>query len=295
MASELDPRILRIGIEVAGKIQTYDGLAVTASGCKYANANENECEVKIVNLARSTRDYLMTETSPFNSKGTRKRLIVEAGRRSYGASTVFVGDITMACITQPPDIGITLKAATGSFEKGNVVQRSQPGLCSLRSIAAQVAKDCGLSLNFQCADKQIANYSFTGGALRQVDQLGSAGAINAYVDDGALVLKPYGAPLAGPVRVLNKETGLIGIPEYTERGIKVKMLYDNQTKVGSGLEVQSELNPGTNGTFTVYKLGFELASHDTPFYLIAEATRNDGAAPGKLTKVAKVVNTTKKK
>lgn len=293
MQAELDPRIVRVGIEVAGKLQTYDGLAVVATGCKYANPLENECEVKITNLARATRDYILTEASPFNASKARKRLIVEAGRRSFGVSTVFEGDITSAIASQPPDITLTLKAATGNYSKGNVIQRTQPGLCSFRQIAAQVAKDLGLSLNFQCADKQIANYAFTGGALRQVDQLAACGGVNAYVDDRVLVLKTYGAPLAGSTRILNLETGMIGAPEFTERGVKVKMLYDNQTKLGSGLQIESVLNPGVNGTYTVYKLGFELASRDTPFYLVAEAVRIDGRVPGKQAKVSKL--TTKKK
>jgi hypothetical protein len=272
-AQELDPRIVRVSLEIGGQLKTYDGLHVVVSGCKYANANQNECEVKIANLAAATRDYLITEASPFNKSGQRKRLIVEAGRKSYGTSTVFVGDVVSAAASQPPDIVLTLKAATGDYDKGLVIQRSQPGLCSLRQIAGQVASDLGLSLDFQCRDKQIGNYTFTGGALRQVDQLGSYGRINAYVDDGVLILKDYGVPLTGSTRRLDLETGMIGVPEFTERGIKVKMLYDNQTKLGSGLEIRSRINPAANGNYTVYKLGFELASRDTPFYLIAEAQR----------------------
>ncbi len=273
MAAELDPRIVRVGIEIAGRLQTYDGLAVVATGTKYANANQNECEVKITNLAAATRDYIITEASPFNKSGQRKRLIVEAGRQSYGVSTVFVGDIVAANVGQPPDIVVCLKAETGSYDKGNVIQRSQSGVCSLRQIAAQVAKDLALSLNFQCDEKQIANYTFTGGALRQVDQLGRYGRVNAYIDDGALILKNYGKALAGPTRLVDIESGMIGAPEFTERGVRVKMLYDNQTTLGSGLRVRSAINPAANGDYTVYKLGFELANRDTPFYLVAEAQR----------------------
>lgn len=269
----LDDRIVRVSLEIDGQLQTYDGLAITATGTKYANANQNDCEVKITNLAKATRDYIITQASPFNKNRTRKRLILEAGRKSYGTSTLFVGDVCSAVATQPPDITLTLKCATGEFSKGDVVQRSQPGQAALSQIAAQVAADLGLSLDFQCDDRRIANYSFTGGALRQVDQLGTCGRVNAYVDDGALILKNYGAPLANSTRVLNAETGMIGIPEFTERGIKVKMLYDNTTKLGTGLDVRSVINPAANGLYAVYKLGFEVASRDTPFYLTAEASR----------------------
>lgn len=143
----------------------------------------------------------------------------------------------------------------------------------MRHIAGQVAGDLGLSLQFEATDKNVANYSFTGGALRQVDAIGQHGAVNAYVDDGSLIVKDYGQPLRGTVRQLDLATGLIGIPEFTERGLKVQMLFDRLVKLGSGINVQSVINPAANGTYSVYKLGFDLANRDTPFYLILEMVR----------------------
>lgn len=270
---ELDPRLLRIGIEINGQLKTYEGLEMTASGTKYANANQNECEVKISNLDKATRDFLLTETSPFNKNKRRKLLTVEAGRVSTGYALVFAGDITNAVGAQPPDITLTLKAATGDHAKGDIFATSQPGVTPLRNIAARVAQDLGLSLIFQAKPKQIANYSFTGSKLKQVEQLGAMGRVNAYVDDQALVVKDFNAPLAGRTRAVNLDTGMIGIPEFTEQGLKVKMLFDNQTVLGGGLDVTSKLNPAANGLYSVFKLGFELASRDAPFYYIAECTR----------------------
>jgi hypothetical protein len=275
--AELDPRLLRIGIEINGELKSYEGLAMSASGTKYANANQNECEIKITNLDKATRDYLLTETSPFNKNKKKKVVTVEAGRVSTGYALVFVGDITSAVGAQPPDITMTIKAATGDYSKGVIIARSQPGVTPLRNIATRIAQDLGLALDFQAKPKQISNYSFTGGALKQVEQLGAMGRVNAYVDDTTLVVKDYNAALTRRVRVLNLDTGMIGIPEFTEQGIKVKMLFENQTVLGGGLDVSSKLNPAANGLYTVYKLSFELASRDTPWYYIAEATRSPGA------------------
>ncbi len=275
--AELDPRLLRIGIEVAGRLKLYEGLAMTASGTKYANANQNECEVKIINLDRFTHDYLLTETSPFNKNKKRKILTVEAGRVSTGYALVFQGDITSAVGAQPPDITMTLKAATGDHAKGTIIATSQPGVTPLRNIAAKVAQDMGLNLNFEAKPKQISNYSFTGSVVKQVEQLGNLGRVNAFIDDGVLVVKDFNAALTRRVRALNIDSGMIGIPEFTEQGIKVKMLFDNQTVLGGGLFIDSLLNPAANGLYSIFKLGFELASRDTPFYYIAEATRSPGA------------------
>lgn len=271
--SELDPRLLRIGIEINGQLKLYEGLAISASGVKFANANQNECEVKITNLDEATRNYLLTETSPFNKNKRRKLLTVEAGRVSTGYSLVFAGDITNAVGGQPPDITVTIKAATGDYAKGVIIASSQPGTAPLENIARRVAQDLGVSLRFEATPKQIANYTFTGGAAKQVDHLGKMGRVNAYVDDSALVVKDFNAPLLNRTREVNLDSGMIGVPEFTEQGVKVKMLFDNRTVLGGGVNIRSKLNPAADGLYTIYKLSFELANRDTPFYYIAECAR----------------------
>jgi len=273
MADALDPRLLRVSIEIHGQLKQYTDIAMTASGTKFAGATQNECEVKLTNLDKVTRDYLLTETSPFNKIRTRKRLLVEAGRVSTGYSLVFSGDITNATGGQPPDITITLKAAAGDFAKGQIIARSLPGTTPLRAVAGQVAKDLGLSLNFQAESKHVSNWTHTGSALGQVAKLGQLGRVNAYVDDKQLIVKPFNVALKNQVRELNLDTGMIGIPEFTETGIKVRMLFDNRTVLGGGLRITSKLNPAADGTYTIAKLAFELSNRDTPFYFIAEAVR----------------------
>lgn len=273
MAEELDPRLLRVGFEVDGRLKWYDQLQISASGTKFANPLQDECTVKISNLDKVTRDYILSETSPFNASRTPKRLIVEAGRVSTGYSRIFLGDITAASPSQPPDIAVTVKALTGNSKKGKIVANSQPATAQLQDVAKQVAGDLGASLRFEATPKQIGNYSFTGGALNQVGKLGEAGDVNAYLDGNVLVVKDGNVPLTGRTRILTAETGLIGIPETTEQGLKVKMLYDSQTTLGTGLIITSKIYPAVDGTYIVYKLAFDLANRDAPFYLTAEAKR----------------------
>ena len=109
---EIDPRIVRVSIEVNGALKVYEGLDIHVSGTKYGNSNQNECEVTIANLQKETRDYILTETSPFNTNKKPKKIIVEAGRVSYGPTQIFVGDITNSTVSQPPDITLKVKALT---------------------------------------------------------------------------------------------------------------------------------------------------------------------------------------
>lgn len=298
----LDPRLLRIGIEVDGNIKWYEDLQIQASGTKYANAKFNECEVKITNLDKKTRDYLLTETSPFTKAKVPKEgekteagataakdqkpkdgeiapavlsgkyLYIQAGRQSYGYSNLYIGEITSATIALPPDIVLTIKSMTGYMKKGWVLAKSFP-TALLSTIAAEVASDLGYTLIFEAQDKQISNYTFTGGAMEQVEQLGKMGRVNAYVDDTNLVIKDYDTALKGNAKLLNMDTGLIGIPEITEFGVKVKYLFDTDTVLGGLLKVESKLNPIVNGVYTIYKLQFDLSNRDDQFYWIVEARR----------------------
>lgn len=272
-AEPLDPRIVRIGIEVNGALKTYDGLWCTASGTKFANPIEDECEVKIANLDEATRNFILTETSPFNGNKTPKRLVVEAGRESTGVARLFVGDITATSISQPPDIILTIKAKTGQAARGKIVARQAPASAKLSQVAGQVAQDLGATLDFQASDKSIGNYSHSGAAARQVGKLADSGDVDVYLDGNTLVVKDANVPLTGRLRILDADSGMIGIPEITEQGIKVKYLLDNQTALGGALRIVSRLNPAASGEYAIYKLGFEVASRDTPFYWIAEGKR----------------------
>lgn len=270
----IDPRIVRLSIEIDGQFHVFEGLDIQARGRKTANAKENSCDVRVSNLTKTVRDYLLTATSPFiANKRTPKRMILEAGRVSTGVTRIFYGDITSSEITQPPDIGLTLRSKTGAYKKGFVVARNGRELQPLSAIAAAVAKDMGTSLTFEADDIQIANFSYSGAVGGQVDVLGTAGAVDAYVDDQTLVVKNRGVGLQNRVRLLSMATGMIGIPEFTERGLRVTMLLDAETTLGGTIRVESELNPAANGDYVVYALEFDIASRSTPFYYIAEARR----------------------
>lgn len=273
MPEQLDKRIIIVEIEVAGGVKRLEGISCEYTATKMSSGQMNEAEVKIANLSKADRDYLVTATSPLQRPRQKKSLTIWAGYESMGVSRRFVGDITLATVTQPPDIWLHLKAKTGSFARGDIVARSAGAQSNLSQVASTVAGDLGLTLDFQAEDKSIANYSFTGAALLQVDKLGQAGLVDAYVDDDRLVVKDRGKGLAGKVRKLSEETGMIGIPEVDEKGVKVKMLMDPHTGIGTTLEIESTLNPAANGRFVVYKMRDNAALRNTPFYIEAEAVR----------------------
>lgn len=281
MAQQLDPRVIKISIGVNGRLKTYSSpMNLRATGTKYANALQNDCTVTLSNLDRATQDFILTETSPYILNRTPKQVIVEAGRVSTGTTVLYRGNITKSVVSQPPDVSITLSCLTGNFLKGSIITRNFGAVTPLNTICQSVSQDTETILDFQATNQNIGNYSYGGGALNQIELLNGMGGINAFIDDDKLIVKNAMVPLNGTTRVLNARTGMIGIPEFTEQGIKVKMLLDKLTRLGSGLRIQSDQYPAANGTYVIYKLGFDVASRDTPFYYIAEAARIRGNSSG---------------
>lgn len=269
----LDPRIMRISIEVRGQIRSYTDVAITATGTKFTNTTQGECNITVANLRKDVTDFILTETSPFNRNRTPKIVTLEAGRQSTGLSLVYSGNIFRSSISQPPDSILSIRALTLQFQKGNIVTRSLPANTSLSSIAQRVADDVGLPLNFQADNKQVGNYSFVGSAAQQLNKLADLSNIDVFADGGQMIVKNRGQAIQGKVRRLNSSTGLIGVPTFTEAGARITMLYDSQVVIGGELDITSEQYPALSGRYEVYKLAYNLANRDTPFYYTADCRR----------------------
>lgn len=273
MVDQVDRRVIRVGIEIAGRINWYDGLRVKASGTKYANPLQNDCSLTISGLSMAVRDRLLTDASPYNPSPTPRRLIIDAGRESYGTFRLFIGDITSAEPGPPPDVDIVIKAKTENAQAMNVAAVSFGASARVSSIAQQVAKEIGVGLLFEAADKNVANWSFTGPALKLVRRLEEMGGVRAFIDDDLLIVKDAGSVIRGAVRVLNLDSGLVGIPKATEKGLDVTFLIDRETKLGGMLRLDSRMNKALNGDYSIDQLKFDVASHEDSFFYQAQCTR----------------------
>lgn len=270
---ELDLRLISLSIEISGQIRTYTNLAITATGVKFGNPNQGQCDITIANLDTEVANYILTESSPFNRNRTPKRIVLSAGRESTGLSVLYIGNLFRASITQPPDAVVTIRSLSGVFVSGNIVARSFTESVLISRIAEQVSEDMGTTLDFQATDRRISNYSFTGAANKQMEKLAEMAPLDVYVDNEVLVVKDLDVPLRGRVRRLNADTGMIGVPTFTEQGVQVTFLYDNQTVLGGRLDIESNQYPALTGSYVIYKLAYQIANRDVPFYFIADCHR----------------------
>ena len=288
----VDQRLVTLSLSINGQLKTYSSpMYISSTGKASTNPVESQVEIKIANLSKSDQDYLAAACSPYNKDNSQKIAIFSAGRISTGANIIFQGNISTSkpkkggvsangktpnintlTAQPPPDIILAFKCQEHQYVKGNIVASQQPATALMSQIANQIAADCGLTCNFQATDKNISNYAFTGPALKQVSKLNAMG-VSAWADGSTLYVTDPNAPLANVSRVLDLDSGLIGIPEVTEQGVKLTYLLDNTSKRGGALQLISKVYPTLNGTYRIFDLGWNISSREVPFYWIADCKR----------------------
>jgi hypothetical protein len=271
--SAFDNRILRVGIEINGKLQVYEGLDIKVRVTKYANPLQNEADITIAGLAQSTRDYVLTNATPFTLRRSFKRVVVWAGRQSYGAAQIYSGDIITATSTEPPNVVLNIKAKTAWALKGTMTGMSMPPVSQLSQIAQATASNMGMQLSFSASDQQVQNYAYSGSAAGQVDAISNIGGVNAYIDDSTFVVKNANASTSAFGRTLSAATGLVGKPELTDQGVKLKYMFDPKSRLGALIPLNSITNPNLNGNYICYQLTYDLCSRDVAFYCEADCRR----------------------
>lgn len=269
----LDPRRLKVTISLSGELKVYEKLAISVKGTKFTSELANSCEIRIANIDKPTRDKLVTEGTPYAATLPLKNsILIEAGRESVELHQVYVGDITTATITQAPDIWLVMRSLTGKQRKTETGILSLTATTKFSEIAKQIAQMLDIPLTFTAPDKNVANFSYSGSLESMVGALGRISLnVDAYVDDDRLIIKPRFESVGSDILDININTGLVGIPEFVGLGIRCAVLLSSEIRLGQRIRLSSLVYPAIDGEYVIFKLGFDLATRDSPFFYIIEA------------------------
>ena len=277
MVQAFDDRLVQFTVEVEGQTFTWnEAFYMHAVGTKYTDGMLGECALRIDNIAKSTRDFLVKKCVPWQPQPAQRiyaNIQLEVGRKSYGTFLLFSGQAMAANPSQPPDIGLTFSSLANQYYLGNIGAVNMGALTQVSKVAQEVASLNRLSLVFKGTDFNIGNFSFTGPVAKLVDKLNELGGVWAFIDNGYLVVLSSGpsTPTIPPARnespiLISSETGMVGVPEVDTYGVNVRMLINNEIRIGDMVQIKSTMNPAANGVFIVFQLRYEIASRDTPFY-----------------------------
>lgn len=301
MTNQINSRIVTVGIQVVqpavsgvgpalSNFMLFEGLDIRAQGQKFAGPESNTCIVQISNLTQEQRKWLLTVATPWlptSIKSITPVLVtLSVGRSGIGSGgfspfLLFQGYCYASNVTMPPEISITLTSTVNNVQASLMEPQEFGALTNLSIISGQIAAKYKLNLNFTAADKQIANFNYTGGLQTAVNKLRKLG-VHVQTSHDTLSIYDIGSTVGNSQPfILNTSTGMVSIPETTQNGVKVMCLIRPEIQPGAPITIQSKVNPAANGTYFINTVDYHITNRDDPFWyeLFCNYINEEGTTP----------------
>jgi hypothetical protein len=273
----MDKRICYIQIQTPSGDKEIRNIAIKGRITRKMSETGSTAKISIANLSREDVEYLTTYTSPYVDQSKKKRINVFAGYESTGVGMIFSGDIYSALPEGLPDTWLNIEAKTEYFNQQNIITLSQSKM-NTKSIASVVANQLNLALVWRSkSEKFIDAFNFTGAKTKLLNRLNQLDNFTAFVDNGSLLVidsneqppqeETSTTKKEGYIKLINAESGMIGIPQPDEHGVKVKILLDPAVNLGDWFKLESERLPIVNGFYQVYEMTYDFASREPQYYL----------------------------
>jgi len=193
----------------------------------------------------------------------RNNMITLEADNGDGFRPVFQGTILEA---QPdfrsaPDVPFQILATIRYFEQINIIEPlSYKGDVDIAVIGRYLAGK--LDMNYDQAPNMKATLTdpyFPGSLWVQLNNACKAARVDYYFLGDRLVFTPIGEVFdAKPAVVLSPDTGLLGYPIYSRRGLQVTAIFDSAFLCGTAIEIKESLVKGANGRWFPYAIEHSL-------------------------------------
>lgn len=255
------------GGEDVANAKRLEGVSVRFRIEKTLNAVMNKAKISLANLSRPDVEYLTSFTSWALEIEKRKRIRLFAGYEGQNVGLIFDGDITSALPSLPPDEWLEVEALSGFYDNQNVASISIEGETSFKEICEKVAQELGLSLRFHVkTDRYVDGFTYQGGARNVIYKLNDLFQACAYQDGKTLYVRDLEQEYDGTAKLINEESGLIGIPHPGPLGVDLTVLLDPTIELGKPIKLESKRIPSASGVYYPYALVHEGESRGNPFY-----------------------------
>lgn len=271
----MDKRICYVQIQTSSGDKEIRNISIRGRITRKMSETGSTAKISIANLAREDVEYLTTYTSPYVDQSKKKRINVFAGYESTGVGMIFSGDIYSALPEGLPDTWLNIEAKTEYFNQQNIITLSQSKM-NTKSIAQVVANQLDLVLVWRSkSEKFIDAFNFTGAKTKLLNRLNQLDSFTAFVDNGSLLVidsseqppETSNQKRQGYVKVINGDSGLIGLPQPDEHGVKIKVLLDPSVNLGDWFKLESQRLPIVNAFYQVYEMTYDFATREPQYYL----------------------------
>lgn len=238
------------------------GLRISAKVVKAGGPSMGTLQMEVYGMTLSMMNKLST-LGMMPTLIRRNTVIVEAGDDEEGMATVFVGTITNAWadLNSMPDVPFRVEAHTGLIEAVKIEQpTSYTGPTSVVNIMSSIATKAGKRFENNGVDTILDSPYFYGSLRNQaISCVEAAGCEWNGFDNDILAIWPSGGSRGGLIPLVSPDTGMVGYPSYTSKGIMIRSLFNPSIGFGCKIEVDSDLEPA-RGEWVTYALYYDLDS-----------------------------------
>lgn len=274
----MDKRVCYVQIQTPSGDKEIHNISIRGRITRKMSETGSTAKISIANLSREDVEYLTTYTSPYVDQSKKKRINVFAGYESTGVGMIFSGDIYSALPGGLPDTWLNIEAKTEYFNQQNIITLAQ-GRMNTKSLASVAANQLGVNLVWRSkSEKFIDAFNFTGAKAKLLNRINKLDNFHAYIDNNTLYVvdKDEQPPeesntsttkKTGYVKVINGDSGLIGLPQPDEYGVKIKVLLDPSVNLADWFKLESKRLPIVNGFYQVYEMTYDFATREPQYYL----------------------------
>ncbi len=199
----------------------------------------NHAEVRVYNLSEDTVREIRRE---YDS------VVLQAGYRNGSIGTIFAGTIKQFRIGRESNVDSYLDLLVSDGDVGynfGVIASTLAAGQTLSDVVSAAAKAMGLALDEQNLPTDLSGAQLIRGkvlfamgrdvlrdAARSIDATWS-------ISNGEVQLVPLSGYLPGEAVELNALTGMIGIPELTDQGVRARALLNPKLRVGGLVRINN--------------------------------------------------------
>lgn len=252
MTSQFGRRII---VTVAGRLFTDHRIAATIN--RRASRASDDGIVDIYNLARPTEQHIFKRGGLISVEAGYEGsvgLIFEGSVQDVERVRRTSGGIARITRVQVGD-GIHSPDSDRGQPLGGIASRSYDGAVAVRQVAADLIADTGLAAGSLAAipDVTVTGWAYSGAAADGLGTLLRSVGCSFYADGDVVQVRRVGSPSRGdaPGFLVSPQTGLVGSPKDTDKGVDITTLLNPALEIGSGVRLQ-----GTNsdGDYAVSEL-----------------------------------------
>lgn len=259
--------------EDVGDTVTLSGFRMTADATNPGGDSMGRCQIRVFGL----RDDVMNKLTTIGSVNTAikaKNAVLLAAGDVDGMASIFSGTIldAWADYNSSPDVAFNIVAFAGlSAAVKPVGATSYKGGTDVAVIMTDLAAEMGVSLENNGVDVKLTSPYLSGTALTKLRQVAQAANILWTIDRDVLAIWPQTGARAGIIPLISPDSGMVGYPSLSSKGMTVKMLFNPNVRLGGEVEVQSSI-PMACGKWRVFNVSHSLSSEmaDGPWFTTAE-------------------------